>query len=136
MFLGEYQLPFTGQGRIILPRKFREEIIGKEIILSRGLDGCIFGFDKGYWEKEAARQLEIPITDEEARNLRRYFFSAAERIVLDGQGRFVIPKLLLDFAGLDERVVLIGAGDHFEIWDPQKWGQLINKLINKTNEKD
>lgn len=135
MFLGEYKLKFTGLRRIILPRKFRGELGSmNEVVLSRGLDNCIFGFAKSAWEKETKRQLEIPITSEEGRNLRRYLFSAAEDVKLDRQGRFVIPKVLLDYANLKEEVVLVGAGDHFEIWNPKTWSQLIKEITHEGKE--
>ena len=138
MFLGEYKTSFTGQGRVVLPKKFRSELgSGKTVILSRGFEGCIWGFDTKAWEKEAEKQLEISSADQEARNLRRYLFSAAESVDLDDQGRFVIPKVLLEYAGLtreekgNDGVIMIGAGDHFEVWDSLRWHKLIHKLVSK-----
>lgn len=131
MFLGEYQANFTGQGRIILPKKFRESLIGgKELILSRGLEGCIWGFSVKEFKKEAKKQLELSVTDQKGREFRRYLFSAAEKVFLDEQGRFVIPGILLIHARLEDRAVIIGAGDHFEVWNPQQWGKILAGLIN------
>ncbi|MBI4040024.1 division/cell wall cluster transcriptional repressor MraZ [Candidatus Daviesbacteria bacterium] len=121
MFLGEYQLNFSGQGRVVLPKKIREDIGGLEIVLSRGIDGCIWGFGLKGWEEQARAQLEISITDKEGRNLRRYLFSAAEKVRLDRQGRFIVPTPLLNFAGIKDGVVLVGAGDHFELWNISSW---------------
>ncbi len=128
MFLGEYKANFSGQGRIILPKKFRQELKGVQIILSRGFEQCVFGFAASNWEKEAAKQLEMPVTDREARRLRRYLFSAAEVVESDDQGRIVIPKPLLEYAGLQESVIIIGAGDHLEIWDPINWKKYVKKF--------
>jgi len=114
MFLGEYKLNFTGKGRIALPKKFREQLGEQsQVVLSRGLDNCIWGFAKSAWEAQAAIQLERPVTDKEARDLRRYLFSAAVEIDVDAQGRIVIPAQLLAFAGIRKEPVVIGAGDHF-----------------------
>ncbi len=131
MFLGEYDLKFTGQGRIVLPRRFREELGEDIIILSRGLDNCIWGFEKSAWEEEAKRQLEHSVTEKEALNLRRYLFSAAEQVSLDRQGRFVIPTKLLEYAQIGEEVIVIGAGDHFEVWDPKRWQVVIDSIERK-----
>jgi len=137
MFLGEYQTKFSGQGRIILPKKFRKELLGvKEIVLSRGYEGCIWGYSVTDFEKVAERQLAISPTEEGARSIRRYLFSGAEETILDEQGRFVIPKNLIEYAGLAEEVVLIGTGDHFEIWNPEKWVEMINKILNKENNEN
>lgn len=129
MFLGTYQTLFSGKGRVILPKKFRAELKGLEIVLTRGLDGCIWGFDKKNWEKEARAQLETPITDKKGRDLRRLIFSGTEIAELDSQGRFIIPMALLSYAGINKGVVMIGAGDHIEIWDPNGWEELIRDGI-------
>ena len=121
MFLGEYQLNFNGKGRLILPKKLRQDLGGNEIILTRGFEGCIWGFSREKFEEEAKKQLEISATEERARMLRRYIFSSSVPTELDNQGRFVIPAVLLGYANLNEEVVLIGAGDHFEVWEKDLW---------------
>lgn len=132
MFLGEYYTNFTGQGRVILPKRFRQELgKSKTVILSRGFEKCVWGFAQQVWEKEAEKQLQVPITDPSARDLRRYLFSAAQSTILDEQGRFIIPKTLLEYAGLREGVAVIGAGDHFEIWDASAWKKYIAQLSEK-----
>lgn len=125
MYLGEYRQKFSGHGRLVLPKKFRVELKGeKGIILSRGMDGCIWGFDQNRWQEETAKQLKQSLSDKEARDLRRYTFSAAETVRLDEQGRFVIPNALLQYANLENAAVIIGTGDHFEIWNEQSWNKL------------
>ncbi len=128
MFLGEYQTRFSGRGRIILPRKFRQELKSKEVILSRGFEKCIWGFDLKDFEDEARKQLEISATEERARYMRRYLFSGSESVELDAQGRIIIPSTLLDFASVKATVAIIGAGDHFEIWDAKVWKKHIRKI--------
>lgn len=129
MFLGEYRGKFSGKGRVILPKKLRDEIQGNEIILSRGFEGCIWGFDQKIWKTEAEKQLEISATEERARYLRRYLFSGSESVELDSQGRFVIPSALLDYASVKEEVVIIGTGDHFEIWNNSNWKKHLKEIL-------
>lgn len=132
MFLGEYYTKFTGHGRIVLPKKFRAEAgEKKEFILSRGFEGCIWGFSVDDWQKEADKQVQMPVTEKEGRDVRRYLFSAAESVHLDEQGRFVIPGALLKYANLKDEVVLVGAGDHFEIWNVKSWKKMINSLTGQ-----
>ena len=128
MFLGEYRTKFTGKGRVILPHKFRQELKSREVILSRGFENCIWGFDLTDFEAEAKKQLEISATEERARYMRRYLFSGSESAELDAQGRIIIPSALLDFASVKEEVAIIGAGDHFEIWDAKIWKKHIRKV--------
>ncbi len=128
MFLGEYSAKFTGKGRILLPKKLREEIKDEELILSRGFEGCVWGFDLEIWKKEAEKQLEISAIEEKGRLLRRYLFASSIMVEMDEQGRFVIPGNLLDYANIEDEVVLIGAGDHFEIWDKTLWEKQLQRL--------
>lgn len=120
MFLGTYQTQFSGLNRLVLPKKFRSQIKNPQIVLTLGLDPCIWGWSIEDFEKQAREQLEIPLTEERGRILRRQFFSEAEICDLDKQGRFVIPLNLAKLIDLKEEVVIIGAGDHFEIWNPEK----------------
>src|SRR3990167_2806763 len=110
MFLGEYKLKFTGQGRVILPKKLRSGLTNGVIVLSRGFENCVWGFSKEDFEKEASRQLELSITEERARNLRRFIFSGSVEVHIDTQGRFVIPVGLLEHASLNEQVLSFGNG--------------------------
>lgn len=128
MFLGEYTAKFSGKGRVILPKKMRQGINGKEVILSRGFEGCIWGFDTDSWQREAAKQLEISATEERARYLRRYLFSSSEPVEFDSQGRIVIPSALLTYANINNEVVIIGAGDHFEIWNKRIWKKHLKEI--------
>ncbi len=139
MFLGTYKAYFSDKKersstsfRVILPKKFRRELgTDERFFIVSGLDGEIWGFSNKEWQKEAEKRLGVPLTDETGRELRRKFFSRAEECGLDSQGRFIISKELIDYAGIKNEILLIGAGDHFEIWDPKKWDRY---WIEKTNE--
>lgn len=131
MFLGRFEVNFTGKGRVVLPKSFREELKGdNRIILTQGMDGEVWGFERRAWERQAQKQLEIPLSTEEGRGLRRKLFSPAQESNLDNQGRFSIPEHLLNYARLLGSTLFIGAGDHFEIWDPD----LFKKIIEDKND--
>lgn len=132
MFLGEFQPTFTGKGRVALPKKMREVLSGGEVVLSKGFEPCIFGYQRSTWETEAQKQMETGVSDANSRNLRRYLFSSASISELDAQGRFVIPEPLLSYAGIHEEVTVIGAGDHFEIWDTNKWHDYLRNLEHNS----
>jgi len=121
LFLGEYDHALDDRGRITLPRKIREELDARELVLTRGFDTCIFGFDRASWEREAGKHLETPVTDKEARGLRRYLFSGAQKAEIDKLGRILLPAQLKEYASISREVTVIGAGDHFEIWDTKRW---------------
>lgn len=128
MFLGTYKTYFSGKNRLILPKKFRKELEPETVLyLVKGLDGEIWGFNSIEWLKEAEKRLNIPLTETKGRILRRRFFSQAEECLLDTQGRFIVPPELSASAGLKKDILIIGAGDHLEIWDGQKYKSEITK---------
>jgi MraZ protein len=128
MFLGEYQPNITEGSRIVLPKKLRDQIRGEELILSKGFEKCVFVYDKEDWVSEAQKQVDNPITDSKTRDIKRYMFSGAVEASIDVQGRIVLPNTLKDYAGLDKSTVVIGAGDHIEIWDTKNWGIHSEKI--------
>jgi len=121
LFLGEFDHALDDRGRITLPRKIRQELGGIDVILSKGFDACIFGFDRESWINEAGKHLETPVTDESGRSLRRYLFGSASSVEIDKLGRILLPTHLKEYAGIAGSLKVIGAGDHFEIWDNKHW---------------
>jgi MraZ protein len=130
MFLGEYQPNLTDGSRLALPKKLREQILGDEIVLSRGFEKCIFVYDKADWMLETQKQVDNPITDSRTRDLKRYMFSSASDCKLDSQGRLVLPSNLQGYAELSKNITVIGAGDHIEIWNTENWNEYFTKLSN------
>ncbi len=133
MFLGTYKTTFSGVGRVILPKKMRSELTDSQVVLTKGLDGCVWGFGKVEWERQAAEQLRIPLTEERGRRIRRYIFSEAELADLDRQGRFVVPTGLLTYAEIKKDILIVGAGDHFEIWNVSRFEKLdLQNALKET----
>ena len=128
MFLGEYQPNITEGSRIALPKKLRDQIRGDELILSKGFEKCVFVYDKEDWVTEAQKQVENPISDSKTRDLKRYMYSGASETTVDSQGRVVIPGSLKNYAQIDKKTIVIGAGDHIEIWNIDNWDKQLNKI--------
>jgi len=128
MFLGEYQPNITEGSRIALPKKLREQVRGDELILSRGFEKCIFVYDKEDWVAEANKQVENPISDSKTRDFKRYMYAGAVESTIDTQGRVVLPNSLKEYADIDKKTAVIGAGDHIEIWDLGNWKERLEKI--------
>lgn len=128
MFLGEYQPNLTDGSRLALPKKLREQIIGDEVILSRGFEKCIFVYDKADWLLETQKQVDNPISDSKTRDLKRYMFSSASDCKLDSQGRLVLSSNMQGYAELSKNITVIGAGDHIEIWNTENWNEYFIKM--------
>lgn len=130
VFFGEYQINFSGSGRLLLPKKVRELLKGNTFILTKGFGNCLSGYDKDDWEKRATELLNPSLLQPTDMDNRRYIFSSLVYLEIDEQGRFVVPKNLLEYGQLKDKTVIIGVGDHFEIWDVQKWKEYNKKIKN------
>lgn len=123
MFLGEYLHAVDDRGRLALPKKIRLEISGSELVLARGFEKCILVYTRADWERETGKDLQLPISDSRGREVKRYLFSGAELVEIDKVGRVLVPQLLQEYIGIQKEVTVLGAGDHFELWEPKTWRQ-------------
>ncbi len=130
VFFGEYQINFSGSGRLLLPKKLRELLKGNTFILTKGFGNCLSGYDKDDWEKRASELLNPSLLQPTDMDNRRYIFSSLVYLEIDDQGRFVVPKNLLEYGLLKDKAVIIGVGDHFEIWETKKWEAYKLKIKN------
>ncbi|MFA5769992.1 MAG: cell division/cell wall cluster transcriptional repressor MraZ [Patescibacteria group bacterium] len=127
VFFGEYQINFSGSGRLLLPKKVRELLKGNTFILTKGFGVCLAGYDKDDWEKRAFELLNPSLLQPTDMENRRSIFSSLVYLEIDEQGRFVVPKNLLEYGQLKEKVIIIGVGDHFEVWNTEKWNEYNKK---------
>lgn len=129
MFLGRFKTLFSGKNRLILPKRFRKELGNEDrFYILLGENGEIWGFDPINWSKLTESILESPLTTEEGRVERLRLFPKAEECTLDGQGRFILPQEFIDRLEFRVEVLIIGAGDHFEIWDVDLWKKQQSQL--------
>ena len=93
-----------------------------EIVLFIGFEPCIYCFNKDTWKEIIRVELEKPFfLDTQTRDARRKVNMSATLATIDAQARIVIPDTMLQFASISDAITVIGAGDHFEIWDKKGW---------------
>ena len=120
MLLGEYNHNLDTKGRVSVPSKFREDL-GESFIVTKGLDNCLFAYSKKEWETFEIKLKSLPMTNTNARNFIRFFFSGATECEIDKLGRINIPLVLREYAGLKKDITIIGVSTRVEIWDKEKW---------------
>jgi protein mraZ len=120
MLLGEYSHNLDAKGRVSVPAKFREDL-GHTFIVTKGLDNCLFAYSKEEWKTFEEKLKNLPLTNMNARNFIRFFFSGATECEIDKQGRINIPQNLREYASLSKDVYIIGVSTRVEIWDKEKW---------------
>lgn len=119
MFMGEYLHTVDAKGRIIVPARLREDL-GDKFVVTRGLDGCLFGYPLSEWEHFVEALKGIP-GNAEGRKLQRYFMAGACECEIDKQGRILIPAGLREHAALDKDIVFVGVLNKVEIWSKERW---------------
>ena len=125
MLIGEYEHTLDVKGRLIMPAKLREDI-GDKFIITKGLDGCLFGFSLNEWEHFEEKLKALPLTNKNARDFVRFFLSGAVSIEIDKQGRFLVASNLREYASMDKEVVIIGVGTRIEFWSKENWNKYNN----------
>ena len=120
MLIGEYEHSLDVKGRLIMQIKLREDI-GDNFIITKGLDGCLFGFSLDEWKKFEEKLKSLPLTNKNARDFVRFFLSGAVNSEIDKQGRFLIASNLREYASMEKEVVIIGVGTRIEFWSKDKW---------------
>ncbi len=120
MFIGEYSHTLDTKKRISLPAKFRREV-GSSVVITRGLDSCLFMFPNKAWEGIAHKLSNLPVGQADTRGMSRFLLAGAVEAEVDAAGRILIPDFLKDFAKLDTRVILAGVAERVEIWNEELW---------------
>lgn len=120
MFMGEFDHSIDTKGRLIIPAKFREQL-GDHFVVTRGMDGCLFGYPMTEWAALQEKLKALPVNRKDARAFVRFFYSAATECELDKQGRINIPRSLRDHASLTKQCVIVGVANRFEIWSAERW---------------
>ena len=120
MFLGEYTHSIDQKKRLAIPAKFRAEA-GTTVVVTRGLDSCLFVFPQKEWQKLAEKLGSLPLGQSDARGFSRLMLAGAMEVAVDRLGRVLIPDYLKEYAGLKKQVVVAGLFNRIEIWDETRW---------------
>ncbi len=122
MLIGEYIHTIDEKNRVSLPARFRGEL-GKRVVLAPGLDGSIFMFSPGEWEKISSRLGENSMLSADNRSFNRFMFGGAHEVDVDSAGRILIPDFLKSRAKLSGKVAVIGVQNRAEIWNERAWAK-------------
>ncbi|MCL4458319.1 MAG: division/cell wall cluster transcriptional repressor MraZ [Chloroflexi bacterium] len=125
--MGEFEHTVDDKGRLSIPAKFRAKFAGG-LVLTRGLDRCLFVYTASDWETLAEKIGSLPLTNPEARVFARMMFSGAADLQIDGQGRIMLPAYLREYAGITNTVVILGVNTRLEIWDKENWRTMRIKV--------
>lgn len=135
MFLGEYAHTLDEKGRVTIPAKLRAGF-ANGLVITRGFEPCLQVYPLETFRVLEQKAHALSSTNPSHRALFRLLFGGASDANLDSLGRVVVPEYLRGYAGLQNQVVFIGAGQYLEIWDAQKWGEQLAQLNDsETNAR-
>lgn len=120
MFIGEYAHTVDEKGRLAVPAKFRRQL-ESGVVVTRGLDHCLFVYPREEWEKMAAKLAALPISRKQSRAFARLMLAGAWDAELDSQGRVMVPEYLRQYASINKHAVVAGLYNRIEIWNEDAW---------------
>jgi MraZ protein len=147
-FTSEYESKLDAKGRLVLPARIKAQLPAEggteanELVIRRGFEQCFIIYPMVEFKKVFSKISGLSEFNEEYRKLQRNFFSGTATVELDNNGRFVVPKTMLTYAGIDKDVILVGMGNKVEVWnpkvyekhliqDPSELSKLAEKYLNE-----
>lgn len=135
MLIGEYRHTIDDKNRLSLPSKFRKEM-GKRVVVTPGLDSCLFIFTVNEWEKISSRLSvsESSMLQADNRGFNRYLLGRAVEVEVDAVGRMLLPERLRHRANLETSVVFVGVNDRVELWNEVAWDAYVKDIESKADQ--
>lgn len=132
MFIGEYQHTVDDKGRLAIPAKFRKAL-SKGVVVTRGLDNCLFVFSAEEWKNLAQKLASLPMSQANSRAFARLMLAGAMDVKLDSQGRVMLPEYLRQYAKVSRDTVIAGLYNRLEVWDRKSWDRYKTKTESNSN---
>ncbi|MFM7088212.1 MAG: division/cell wall cluster transcriptional repressor MraZ [Candidatus Paceibacterota bacterium] len=136
MLIGEYTHTIDEKNRMSLPAKFRMEL-GKKVVITPGLDDCLFVFGVKEWAKVKTRlsnsESDLSFLKSDQRSFNRYMFGRAAEVEIDSIGRILLPQFLKEKIGLSANAVVVGVEDRVEIWPEKAWEKYKADIEKKVS---
>ncbi len=130
VFRGVAQLSLDSKGRLAVPSRYRETLLSRCagcLVITADSDKCLLLYPLPDWEPIQQKLMGLSSFNPRIRDLQRRLIGYAEDVEMDGAGRLLVSPALRDFAELRKEVVLVGQGSKFELWDKEKWEQVLER---------
>ncbi len=152
--MGEYECKIDAKGRVMMPVALKKQIpteAQSNFVINRGFEQCLVIYPKNEWDTISEELNKLNLFSKKNRDFFRYFMRGATQLELDTNGRFLIPKSLLTYAGIGQELVLFAFSNRIEVWnkatyeslltdEPQDFANLAEEVMvrknNGANESD
>jgi len=123
-FKGSYSYSVDSKGRINIPAKLRKYVspdANDTFVVTRGFEKCLVLYPLDEWNTLESSVRELSPSNAQHRFITRALLQYATETQLDGQSRITIPRELLQFAGIEDQVLIVGVLERIEVWNPKEY---------------
>jgi MraZ protein len=127
-FIGEYHSTVDEKGRFLLPAGLKKQIPAREqkrFVVHRGIEKHLVIYTQKEWDKISAEVNELNLFLAKNREFIRMFNRGASEMELDGTNRLLLPKSLMDYAGIEKDIVLFAYGSRIELWSQRSYEKML-----------
>ena len=129
--LGEFDCKLDAKGRLMVPAALKKQLPNAEnegLIINRGFEKNLVIYPKTVWDAVVADLAKLNIYDQENRAFVRAFTRGATELSLDAAGRVLLPKSLVEYAGIGSDLVLACQLDRIEVWDKKSYEDIFDDV--------
>ena len=138
MFRGINAVNIDAKGRMAIPSRYREPLSerydAKLVVTIDTDDSCLLLYPLKEWELIEQKIQALPSFNKAARRIQRLLIGHASDVELDKNGRILIPQLLRQYASLDKKMIFLGQGKKFELWDETTWNKSRDEWLSMDND--
>ncbi len=128
-FKGSYSYSVDSKGRINIPAKLKKYVspeANETFVVTRGFEKCLFLYPLDEWNALENSIRELTSSNSQHRFITRTLLQYATESQLDGQSRITIPRELMQFAGIEDQVLIIGVLERIEVWNPKEYEKYLS----------
>ena len=127
MYFGSFTHNLDEKGRLMIPRKMREEL-GYKVYIMKGFEGSLSLYNEERYQKLVEEFSRLSFNQSKVRDYLRLQFASTYEMEVDKLGRVQIPTALLTKYNISKEVLVLGIGDHIEVWDKAKYEEYENSI--------
>jgi len=135
MLTGEFRCSLDEKGRLLIPARMRAEVLGSVVVLTRGVENCLWLFPPEEWKAFSEKLIgSTSLFQEESRLIQRRMIAPAQETEIDKAGRIVVPPTLREYAALKKECIILGLKKYVEVWSEESYQAYLDANEAKFKE--
>ncbi len=148
--IGEFECRIDVKGRFMLPAGLKKQIPPEahdRFVINRGFEKCLVLYPNNVWKIISDEVSQLNLYNKKNRDFVRYFYRGASELLLDSVNRLLLPKQLVEYAGIGKEVVLFAFSNRIEIWakeayerlqinEPEDFSTLAEEVMGKKDNRE